>query len=261
MYVAWRMIFDQRRRLIGFAIGMAALVMVYLPLFESMMETDLLGAKLDALPPALVEALGFESVSTAAGYAQATIYGLVGMVVAVVLAVGAGAWAIAGDEEAGALELTIAHAVGRRSLVGRRAMAIAIMGAVVTGVAGITVAVVDTVWRLGIGGEGIVGATLALTGLVWTFGAIALMVGSITGSRGLALSVTGGVGVFAYLSNTVLADTAAGGLFQAISPFHWAYGERPLVTGVDPGGLARLLVTTLVAVTVATWAFDRRDLH
>lgn len=259
MTVLSRMFADQRRRWLGFTIGIAAVILIYLPLFESASQSGLLGAKLDALPDSLVEALNFTNVSSAAGYAQATIYGLIGMLILVAFAVGSGAWAIAGDEESGALELTMAHGVDRTNLLLQRALALLTMTAVTAVVAGALVAVVSVVSNLDLSATGITAATLALGALGLFFGSIALLVGAVSGRRALALSITGVVAVFAYLCNSILARTSAGGLFEAISPFHWAYGNDPLVNGLSLPGIGLLLGFSVAFVAVALSLFDRRD--
>lgn len=254
-----RMLVEQRRRWIGFAVGVAAVALIYLPLYNSAVETDLLGAKLDALPDGLVKALDFTDVSTPEGYTQATFYGLTGMVVVLAFVVGTGAWSIAGDEEAGALELTMAHAVDRRQVLIQRAFGMVVMTVLVTGVAGALVWAVNVITELGMTASGVLGATVALAGLGLLFGSMSLLIGAVTGRRALALAVTGVLGFVAYLSNTVLADTSIGGFFEAISPFHWAYGSSPLVNGVDGVGLALLLVMALLCLIVALMAFEKRD--
>ena len=259
MTVFTRMLTDQRRRWMGFAVGVAAVVLIYLPLYSSVAETDLLGAKLDALPDAVVQALDFTDVNSAEGYAQATIYGLVGMIVVLSFAIGTGAWSIAGDEESGALELTMAHGVDRSSLLRQRAIGLIAMTLIVTGVAGMLVWAVNVGVDLGISFDGVLGASAALAALAVFFGAVSLLVGAFTGRRGLSLGITAVLVVVAYLSNTVLADTSIGGFFEAISPFHWAYGNRPLVNGLDALGLGLLLGLALAFLLIADRAFQARD--
>src|SRR5664279_3386289 len=68
---------------------------------------------LKAHPAALLEALGYTNVISAAAYVGATIYGLLGPVLVAVLAISHGARSIAGDEEQGTLDLLLAHPVSR----------------------------------------------------------------------------------------------------------------------------------------------------
>jgi ABC-2 type transport system permease protein len=126
-------------------------------------------------------------------------------------------------------------------------------------IAGVLVLVVSAAANLDLSTGGIAAATLALGALGLLFGSIALLAGAITGRRALALSVTGAVAVFAYLCNSILAKTSAGAFFEAISPFHWAYGNDPLVNGVSLPGIGLLLGFSVLFVLIALTLFDRRD--
>ena len=100
------------RGLIGWAIGLTAVALVYLPLFPTMQSPELSGL-IETLPPELVRTLGYENITSGAGYAQATFFGLIGFVLMTIAGIGWGASFIAGAEESGRLELTLAHGVGR----------------------------------------------------------------------------------------------------------------------------------------------------
>ena len=100
------------RGLIGWAVGLTAVALVYLPLFPTMQSPELSGL-IETLPPELVRTLGYENITSGAGYAQATFFGLIGFVLITIAGIGWGASFIAGAEESGRLELTLAHGVGR----------------------------------------------------------------------------------------------------------------------------------------------------
>ena len=67
------------RGLLGWSIGLTAVGLVYLPLFPSMQSPELSGL-MDSLPPELVRTLGYENITSGAGYTQATFFGLIGFV-------------------------------------------------------------------------------------------------------------------------------------------------------------------------------------
>jgi ABC-2 type transport system permease protein len=71
----------------------------------------------------IYQALGYDNSPT--GYLQGTLFALLGPLLAVMMAVAAGARAIAGDEEAGTLELLLAHPVSRTRLLLERFGALA----------------------------------------------------------------------------------------------------------------------------------------
>lgn len=65
------------------------------------------------MPEALTKTVGFDAITTGAGYAQSTLYGLLGFVLITIASISWGSSAVAGAEENGRLELTLAHSVSR----------------------------------------------------------------------------------------------------------------------------------------------------
>jgi ABC-2 type transport system permease protein len=98
---------------------------------------------------------------------------------------------------------------------------------------------------------------LALMGLL--FGSLAILVGGITGRRGLAISVSAAVVVIAYLANGLAPQVDALAWMQNVSPFHWADGTNTLRDGINPVDTLLLGGVAAVLVAVAAFAFNRRD--
>jgi ABC-2 type transport system permease protein len=112
--------FRQRRRgLLFWSLGLAAVVLMYLPLFPSM--EDSLQTQIDALPEGVAQAFGMTSMD-AAGFAQSTVYGLLGAILIIVFAITAGGRAVAGEEESGLLDLYLAHGISRQRLLAERTL-------------------------------------------------------------------------------------------------------------------------------------------
>jgi len=112
------------RSLIGWSLGFLAALLLYVPLFSSIGGNPDMQALLDSLPPAMISALGYGAIATGAGYVSATFYGLMGFALSTIAAVAWSSAAIAGDEELGSLELTLAHGVTRTQVVLERSAAI-----------------------------------------------------------------------------------------------------------------------------------------
>jgi ABC-2 type transport system permease protein len=172
-----------------------------------------------------------------------------------------GARAVAGDEEAGTLDLVLAHPVSRRGLALRR------LGAALTGMAVLAVVLFALMVALrapfeleavSISGLLAINIQLALFGA--TFGALAFAVGAATGRRAAALGVSAGTAVLAYLANSVFPQVAALEWTRTLSPFHWYLGGDPLTDGLQWPGTLALTGTTLVLATAGTYLFTRRDL-
>jgi ABC-2 type transport system permease protein len=206
----------------------------------------------------IYQALGYDN--SPAGYLQGTLFALLGPLLLVMMAVAAGARAIAGDEEAGTLELLLAHPVSRTRLLlerfGALVAAVTLLGLVIWAGTLAAVAAAD----MGIGAGRIAATTLGLALLVLGFGTVALAVGARSGHRGLTLGVTAAVTVAAYLANTVAPQVDALKGVETWSPFHWYLGGDPLRAGADLGHLAVLAAIPLVMVALALWWLNRRDI-
>lgn len=178
----------------------------------------------------------------------------------IMFAATSGARAIAGDEEAGTLDLLLAHPVSRTRLVlerfGALVASIALLGSLVWAA---TLAAIAGA-GIGIGAGRITAATLGLTLLAVAFGAIALTVGAISGRRGPVLGVTAALAVAAYLAYSFAPQVDGLEGLRNLSPFHYYLGADPLRTGFHLGHLAVLVAIPLALLGIALWSFNRRDI-
>ena len=251
-------LWDQRRTLLGWAIGFAAVSLVYGG-FYPFAATPEYAELIESMPPALAEAMGWDDISSPHGYLGATVFGILGPVLAVIMAIGLGTRAIAGSEEDGSLEMLIAHPVTRTRVVVQKAVALALA----TLMAGVIVLVAILAIRgpidLDIPFANIAAASLDLALMGLLFGSLAILVGGITGRRGLAISVSAAVVVIAYLANGLAPQVDALAWMQNVSPFHWADGTNTLRDGINPVDTLLLGGVAAVLVAVAAFAFNRRD--
>ncbi|MDO8122221.1 ABC transporter permease subunit [Isoptericola sp. b490] len=247
-----------RRRGIGWwsvaVAGVAALYALFFPMMQTM-DTD---AMLASFPEAVVNALGWDALSSGAGYLHMTVFGLVGMAVLVACAVGAGARLIAGEEEAGLLELELAAPVSRTRVYLERLVVLLAAVALPVLATLVVLAVLDAVLAMEIPIGHLAGACLALWLFGVTIGAVSYAVGALTGRRGIALATGAGLAVLAYFASWAgpLADLD---WLASISPYWWYAGHRPVVNGLDVSGMGLLVTLTGVAVATGFWGFLRRD--
>ncbi len=216
---------------------------------------------LDSYPEGLLEALDYGDISTAAGYLAASVYGLIVAVLLVVYSVGAGARAIAGDEEAGTLDLIAAQPVSRVGLAVRRFAAFLVSVAIIVGVFWLAMLALIVPARLDdipIAGFAAMHAHLALFAAV--FGALAFAVGAASGRRSLALGVGAGAAVLGYVANGIIPQRDGLEWVENLSPFDWLTGNDPLRRGLDGGDCALMIVVVLILVAVGSWGFNRRDI-
>ena len=102
------------RSLLGWTIGIAGVLFLYLPLYPSIGASDQMKQLIDSLPEQLVDTLGYNQITSGAGYTEATFYGLMGFLLLTIAAVMWGS-SLAAAEESGRAELDLAHGIGRGS--------------------------------------------------------------------------------------------------------------------------------------------------
>ncbi|KDA04764.1 ABC transporter permease [Microbacterium sp. CH12i] len=255
-----RSIQESWRGLIGWSIGVAAVLLLYLPLFPTFGADGQLQNIIDALPKQLVETIGYDQISTGAGYAQSTFYGLLGFLLLTIASVLWGSAAIAGAEESGRLELDLAHGIGRMQYAAEAALSVlvrllwlgAFAGAIVWGLNGPA--------GLGIDPVHIVGASAALVGLTFLSASAALLAGALTGRKAWASGVGAGIAVLGYVFQAVAKQSKNIEWLNVFSPYNWVYHQPPLLGGVDLGGLALVWGFALACAAASALALRGRDL-
>jgi ABC-2 type transport system permease protein len=252
-------IWDARRSLLGWAIAIAAVGAMYAAFWPSVDNPEMAKA-IEAMPKSVMDALDYDMTS-AAGYLRGSVYGILGPLLVAVFAIAGGTRAIAGDEEAGTLDLVLAHPVSRVRLALER------FGAVAIGAVAVCLALFLALWAVsgpaqlrGVSLSGLlaVNTQLALMGIC--FGALAFAIGAATGSRSMALWASAGVAVFAYVAKSILPQVDGLQWTRNLSPFYWALHDDPLNNGLQPGSALLLLAVSVLLVSIGTLAFTRRDL-
>jgi ABC-2 type transport system permease protein len=252
-------LWDNRRWMIAWTVaiaGVGGMYAAFWPTIDNPAMRDLL----DNYPDALLEAINYTDIATAAGYLNATVYGLVVAMLTVVYSVQAGTRIIAGDEEAGTLDLVLSHPLSRAWLALQR------FAAFLTGVAAVAIALLLIL--LLVSGpadlEGIsLGSYLAMHLHLFLFatffGAVAFAVGASTGRRGLAIGVGAGLAVFGFAANGILPQIEGMEWIKGFSPFDWLNGGSPLRNGVQAGDVLIMSGLVVVLVVIGVWLFTRRD--
>lgn len=256
--IAWQL-GRRRRPLMLWAIGLTAVAAIYVPLYPSI-GGEQMQALVDSLPAEMTAALGYDRLGSAAGYLTATVFGLLGPALMLVFGIGLGARTVAGEEEAGELELAAAAPVRRDDLLAGRVIALHTQIAVLAVVTFAASALLSASVGLDVSVGGIAAASLGLNLLVIAFATITLAAGAVSGRRGVALAVGAGTAVAAFVADAVAGMLDDGAVIEALSPFSWYLASDPVVNGVPLTAYVRLGVVTLIAWAVAHDRFRRRDL-
>jgi len=252
-------LWDQRRGILLWSVAIAAVGAMYSAFYPSMQSPEM-AAALEAFPPAMLEALGMADITSAAGYLGSTTYGILGETLMIIFAASLGARAIAGEEEAGRLDVLLSHPVERWQVVVQRAaallVAVAVAGLVIFAA---MVAIRGPAELDSVSVENLAATTVQLVLLAFLFGSLALATGSLTGSRGITWGVVAVVALLSYFANTLGPSVDALAWSQDLSPFHYFSGGQPLVHGWQLADAAILAVVSLALVAIGVLGFARRD--
>ncbi|MFD7842132.1 ABC transporter permease subunit [Nocardia sp. NPDC059764] len=255
-----RTLLDNRRALLGWAIGTTVVGAMYAGFYPQVSEGGM-AATVENYPEAMREALRLNDMGSAAGYLGSTVFGLLLPLLMMAYGVTFGARAIAGDEESGYLDLLLAHPISRTRLALQRFAGL-VTGAVATAtlvlLAMLAIRPGADLESIGVAEFAAQCAHLALLGI--TFGALAIGLGAALGKRGQVLAITVAVGVLAYIAGT-LAGMIGADWLKYLSPFHYYIGGEPLRHGMQWGDAAVLLAAAAVSIGLGFLRFNRRDLR
>ncbi|MEO3926814.1 ABC transporter permease subunit [Micromonosporaceae bacterium B7E4] len=252
---------DYRRSMIGWMIGIGAFVTIYVSSW-SQFDSDPAAAESAAnrIPQGMQTALGFQDLSSGAGYLQAVIYTVFVPLLLIMAATTFGTRAIAGPEDAGVLDLLLANPVSRPRFVLQRFAALTAAVVAVGAVVWVLVLVLAAALDMDVAASRISAASLGLLLVGLCFGTLALTVSAFAGRRPIVLATTGSVALATYLLHTLGNQFDVIRPLRWLSPFHYYLGADPLHTGFHVGYLAVLAGVSVLLVAVAAVAFERRDL-
>jgi ABC-2 type transport system permease protein len=250
------------RALAGWCAGVAGYVLMLAAVFPSIEGSPEFDELVENYPEVLKELFGIGDgggITTGAGYMDVELFSLMLPLLVLVLAIGSGARALAGEEDAGRLELVFSYPIRRSRTVLAKGGAVAVQVVVVSGAAGLAMALVDPVVGLDLSAGNLAQAELAVAALGILFGWLALTVGAAVPSRALAIGIPAAVAAAAYLVNGL--HSLAGWLdpLRFASPF-WLVGSSPLRGGADLPGVLVVLAAAAIVLVAGARAIERRDL-
>ena len=254
---------DHRRALVGWCLGVAAYVALVAAIFPSIESSPEFNDLIENYPDVIKSLFGIAEggdITSGAGYLDVELFSFMLPLLVLVLAIGSGARTLAGEEDAGRLELVLSYPVRRRDAVLAKGAAVAGEIFVVCVVAGFTLLVFDPVVGLELSLARQVSALASLATLGLLYGWLALAVGAVVPSRALAIGIPTGAAAAAYLVNGL--HGLAGWLdpFRFLSPF-WLVGSSPLQKGAHTSGVLVVVVAATAALVAGALLIERRDLQ
>jgi len=250
---------DQRRVLLGWGIGIALLVSVMAAIWPSFRDMPDVEQFLANYPEEMRELFNIEAMTTGTGYFNAELFSVLLPILFIIYGIGRGARAVAGEEEAGTLDVLLVSRVSPARLVWQQAAATATGVVVLGAVLFLSTLTMSAAFGMDVGVGDAATGTLAMVLLGVEFGWLALAVGAATGRRAWAVAVPAILAVGAYVLYLVGQLVDAVEPWTPLSPFHQAIEGGPLGAGL-PVAYVWLVLPALVALIPAGVWFDRRDI-
>ena len=250
----------RRRSLIGYTLGMALYAFVIVALYPSF-KTDTSLNKLTENGNAVAALFGATgSLTSSTGWLNANLYANFLPLIVLLLAIGYGSSSIAGQDEDGTLGLVATLPLSRRRLIAEKFATMCLLAAPVAIVTMLCV-LTGAGFELHINAANLIGATIGVLLLAIDFGALAMLIGAATGSRGTALGVTSAIAAAAYIISSLAPVVHWIHPLRYSSPFYYAVGDGQLVRGLNAGWAAVLVGIAVVLGIATTKAFQRLDVH
>lgn len=253
---------DRVRALVGWSVGAAAYIALLAAIFPSVEGSSELDNLVQDYPDALKSLFGLGGVDlgTGSGYMDTELFNLMLPLLAIVLAIGSGSRTVAGEEEAGRLELPFSYPVRRRDAVEARGIAVGVEIAVFCVAAFFALALLNPAFDLDLPLGRLAGALLGVALLALLHGWLALAVGAARPSRALAIAVPASFAAFSYLVGGLESVASWVHPFRFLSSFWWI-GQSPLTTGVHIDRFLVVAVSAVAALVAAALLIERRDLQ
>ncbi|HJV29139.1 MAG TPA: ABC transporter permease subunit [Gaiellaceae bacterium] len=254
---------DARRALVWWSLGLIGMSTLMIAVYPTVRDNPDLNKMVSDYPEALKAFIAFGGdldYVSGAGYLGSELFAFMVPLLLLIASIGAGARAIAGEEERGTIDLLLANPLSRPRLVLDKLAAVATEVVLLSVVLVTALAAGVALVGMNVSTAHLAAATTSAALLAFAFGAIALFVGAFSGHRGIAIGVTAAGAVAAYLVNSLAAIVTFLEPARTVSPFYHYVASDPLRQGLALDHVAFLVLVALAAAGLAIVAFERRDL-
>ena len=254
---------DARRGLIWWAIGIAAYVGLIASVWPSVRDNPSLKKLTESYPEALKAFVSFGdqlNFGTASGYLGAELFSFMVPLLLLIAGIGAGARAVAAEEEAGTLDLLLAHPVSR-TRVALEKLAVVVLQLLALGtILWLSLWISAMAFNMDVSGLHLLAAVTSSVLLALAFGALAAIIGAATGRHGVAITACASLALASYLVNAPAPLVHGLDKIRWISPwYHYAAGD-PLRKGLAVDHSLVLATLFVAAAIIVPVVFRRRDL-
>ncbi len=254
---------ERRRSLIWWSLGVIGLIGLTVAFYPSVKGSAGLSDYAKDLPEGLRGLFvgGEIDITSGPGYLNSQVFAMAAPLILLIFAIGAGAGAVAGEEERGTLDLLLAHPLRRSDFVLQRFVATAVLVIFLSAVLFATVAVASALVDLKIGLDDLLAACGSNALLAMLFGALALTSGAVMPGRARAIGAATTLAVAAWMLDGLGRAIDWLDPLRPLSPFYQAIATDPLRDGAPWASWALLAGLTGALAAVAVLGLNRRDLR
>lgn len=216
---------------------------------------------LDSYPDAFKKIFRMDDYLSGSGFLGTELFSLMLPLVMIGIGVTWGANATAGEEDEGTADLLFTLPFSRAKILLSKSAALVSALCILAVITFLNVVLLRDITKLEIGAINLIWACIQQLALGMTFGAIALVLGSLTGRKGFTLGVSSGIGIvmFLFFSLTPLVDTFS--FLTPINPFDWTIGTNILAEGPNYWGLLKLCISSVALYFLALMLLNKREIR
>jgi len=249
-----------RGQILGWGSGLALYGLAMGAMYDTVQNMTGLKEMLAGYPPELMAFFGdLANMSTPAGY-FGTYYSSYMPLIVGIFTVSAAAGLLAGDEERGTLDLTLAYPIGRTALFWGRWLAFVVATALILFIGYLGWAVTLPFSSMAAGFGGLLAAHAPIAALALLFGGLALLLSLLLPSARLAASTAGGLLVanFLLVGLANLNDNLRP--IMAVTPFAFFQGGEA-INDLNWAWLLGLTAAAFALAAAGWFLFQRRDIR
>ncbi|MBT8249696.1 MAG: ABC transporter permease [Acidimicrobiia bacterium] len=254
-------IWDRRKTLMWWGIGMTLYVILNVAFFPSLKEESF-SELFESVPEAMLAAFGIQDIaalSTGVGYVNSQLYDGFGTILVAAWAIAIGATTLSSEEDSKTMDMLLSLPVSRTRVVLEKWLAMVVLMVGISAVIFLVLVVSNPIWELDLTLEGMVWVNLGLALLSILFGTVAMAVSAVSGRRGLAIGASGGLLALLFLLYGLGSVVDSLESIRGTSPFYWYLDSVPLAGTVSALGFLGMAFVTLLFLAIAVLGFNRRD--
>lgn len=250
-----------RGQILGWGLGLAVLGFYLIGFYDTIAaEQETYTRLIESFPKEMMAFFGdFSEMASPQGYLGIEFFSYMPLILGI-FAVMAGSGLLASDEEAGTLELVIAHPITRTTLFLSRLLAFITAAASILGITWLSFVISKQSSSIDVTAGELALPFIELFALLMLFGGLALLLSMLLPSRGMASMLSGLLLVASFFITSLQHIDPNLEPLARFSPLTYYLGGEAIL-GLNGEWLAGLLGFALFFMLASWYAFQRRDLR